>query len=83
MSHDDVLAGIAEALAAVAGIEPADAAPGAAFADLGLDSTAMLAVVVAVEDRFGLLVPDDEWPRLRTVDDLAHPVERPGRITAP
>jgi acyl carrier protein len=80
MSHDDVHAGIAEALAAVAGIDPADAAPGAAFADLGLDSMTMLAVVVAVEDRFGLLVPDDAWPRFRTVDDLARHVEQAGRL---
>ena len=45
--------------------------PETSFADdLDIDSMTMLEVIVALEDRFGLLIPDDEWSRFSTVADL-------------
>jgi acyl carrier protein len=70
MSRSDVTTGIVDVLGAVAGIDPSDATPVKAFDELGIDSMTMLEVVVATEERFGLLIPDDEWPRFRTIDDL-------------
>jgi acyl carrier protein len=64
MGQDDVLAALAEVLADVADIDPADVTPGARFDDLGIDSLTLVDVVVAVEDRFGLVIPDDDWARL-------------------
>jgi len=73
MGQDDMLAALAELLADVARFDPADVTPRARFDDLGIDSLTMVDVVVAVEDRFGLVIPDDEWAHFETVGDaLAH-----------
>jgi acyl carrier protein len=39
----------------------------------------MLEAIVALEDRFGLLIPD-EWSRFSTVDDLVAHLERAGVV---
>jgi acyl carrier protein len=41
----------------------------------------MVEVVVAAEDRFGVLVPDDEWARFTTVGDALRYLEQ--STTAP
>jgi acyl carrier protein len=77
MSPDDVLAGLADVLTTVAGVDPADVTPDKAIADdLGIDSLTMVDVVVSAEDRFGLLIPDDDWARFRTVADAADYIAR-------
>jgi len=67
VGQDDVLAALAEILADVARIDPADVTHQARFDDLGIDSLTMVDAVVALEDRFGLVIPDDEWARFATV----------------
>ena len=76
MHQEEVLAGITEILGSVAGVSRADITPGTPFADLGIDSLMMVEVVVATEDRFGLLINDDDWPRFKTVLDAAGYVSR-------
>jgi acyl carrier protein len=76
MSPDEVLSGLAEILGAVAGVRPADVTPDVSFADLGVDSLAMVEIVVAAEDRFGLLIDDDHWARFRLVGDAVRSIER-------
>jgi acyl carrier protein len=76
MSQSETLAAVTEVLGAVASIEPSDVAPETTFAELGLDSLATLEVIVAAEDRFGLLIPDDEWARFRTVGDAVEYIEQ-------
>ena len=39
----------------------------------------MVDVVVAAEDRFGLVIPDDAWPRFSTVGDPVAHLERARR----
>jgi acyl carrier protein len=80
MAHDDTLAALAEILADVARIDPADVTPRARFDDLGIDSLAMVDVVVAVEDRFGLVIPDDDWARFETVGDASAHLQRAARL---
>jgi len=75
MYQSETLAGVIEVLGAVASIDPTDVAPEKTFAELGLDSLATLEVVVAIEDRFGQLIPDDEWGRFRTVGDVVDYLE--------
>lgn len=81
MAHDDTLAALAEILAGVARIDPADVTPRARFDDLGIDSLTLVDVVVAVEDRFGLVIPDDEWARFETVGDASAHVQRAARLS--
>jgi acyl carrier protein len=73
MGPDDMLAALVAVLVDVARIDPSDVTPQARFDDLGIDSFTMVDVVVAVEDRFGMVIPDDEWARFESVGDaLAH-----------
>ena len=81
MVQDDVLGDVATTLAALAGIDPSQATPERSFTDLGIDSMTMLEIIVALEDRFGLLIPDDEWSGFSTVGDLVAHLERAGVIT--
>ena len=77
--QDEILADIAAVLSSVSGVDPADVTPEKSFTgDLGVDSMTMLEAVVALEDRFGLLIADDDWPQFSTVGDLVSYLERAG-----
>ena len=70
MRHDEVLSGIAKVLGDVADVPAADVTPDARFGeDLGIDSLTLVELVVAIEDRFGQVIPDDDWSRFATVGD--------------
>ena len=43
--------------------------------DLGADSLDVVEILMAVEDSFGVVVPDDDIPSLKTVRDIATYVE--------
>ena len=63
------LEGLAEIVNEVAGT-PADITPEKSFTDdLDIDSLSMVEVVMAVEDKFGVNIPDDEVKNLKTVGD--------------
>jgi acyl carrier protein len=76
MPPDQVLAAMTEILGGVAGIDQADITPETSLSDLGIDSLMMVEVVVAAEDRFGLLIDDDDWPRFKTVLDATRYIGR-------
>ena len=77
MPPDTVLTGLTEVLGDVAGVDPADVTPEARFGhDLGIDSLTLVEVVVAAEDRFGLLINDDDWPRFKTVLDATRYIDQ-------
>jgi acyl carrier protein len=81
MREDDILAGVTEALGSVTGVDPADVTPTARFEeDLGVDSLTLVDLVVAVEDRFGLVIPDEEWARFVTVDDAIRYLRRAAQL---
>ena len=60
---------------------PADAASDVHLVrELGVDSLALLEFVARLEYRYGLSVPDADWPLLGTLDEVAaYVVERVGR----
>jgi acyl carrier protein len=78
MPQDQVLAAMTEIVGGVTGISRADITPETPLADLGIDSLTMVEVVVAAEDRFGLLINDDDWPRFKTVLDAARYIGQAG-----
>jgi acyl carrier protein len=79
MSQTDLLPEIATVLSSVAGVDRATVTPEASFThDLGIDSMTTVEVVVAAEDRFGVLIPDSEWSQFSTVGDLLAHLEAAG-----
>jgi acyl carrier protein len=81
MPQNEVLADLTEVLGGVAGVDPADVRLDARFADdLGLDSLTMVDVIVAAEDRFGLVILDDDWARFVTVGDAVAYLEEAARL---
>jgi acyl carrier protein len=76
---EDVLAGLAEILEEVAGVEPADVTPEKTFIDdLDVDSLSMVEVVVAAEEKFGVKIPDDDVKTLKTVGDAVSYIQKAG-----
>jgi acyl carrier protein len=76
MSREETVAGLAEILEEVAGVNPDDVAEGKSFTeDLDVDSLSMVEVVVAAEEKFGVKIPDDEVPNLKTVGDAVSYIE--------
>jgi len=79
MSQTDVLAGLAEILEEVAGVDPADVTPEKTFIDdLDVDSLSMVEVAMAAEEKFGVKIPDDELPKLKTVGDAVSYIQNNG-----
>lgn len=68
--------GLAEILEEVAGVLPADVAPEKSFADdLDVDSLSMVEIATAVEDKWGVAIPDDELANIKTVGDAMKFIE--------
>ncbi len=69
MTQDEVLTGVAEVLGRIAKVDPVNVGAEQTFADLGIDSVTMVDVVVAAEDRFGVMLLDDDWSQFTNVGD--------------
>lgn len=73
MSQEDVLAGLASIVNEVAGIPAESVQLEKSFVDdLDVDSLAMVEVVMACEDKFGVTIPDSEVKNLKTVGDAVN-----------
>jgi len=57
------------------GIEPSALDPQASMREKGLDSLALVEFIFAIEDRFGITMPDDD-PNIDTLAELAAVVDR-------
>jgi acyl carrier protein len=69
-SADEIRAGLASILEEVADVKAEDVADDKSFTDdLDVDSLSMVEVAMAAEDKFGVKIPDDELPKLKTVGD--------------
>jgi acyl carrier protein len=72
-SADEIRAGLAEILNEVADVDPADVTDDKTFVDdLDVDSLSMVEVAMAAEEKFGVTIPDDELPKLKTVGDAVN-----------
>ncbi|MCE4266282.1 acyl carrier protein [Rhodococcus globerulus] len=66
-TQDDIIAGLAEIIEEVTGIEPSEISLGKSFVDdLGIDSLSM----VETEDKYNVKIPDADLMGLRTVGDV-------------
>jgi acyl carrier protein len=76
MTRDEIIAGLAEILEEVAGVNPDDVAEEKSFTDeLDVDSLSMVEVVVAAEEKFSVKIPDSEVQNLKTVGDAVRYIE--------
>lgn len=70
-TEQEILEAVAGFVAEETGTAPGTVTLGQSLADdLHLNSLAVWSVVVNVEDRFGIRIPDDQFGSLRTVGDV-------------
>jgi acyl carrier protein len=75
-STEEIRAGLAEILNEVADVAAADVTDEKSFTDdLDVDSLSMVEVAMAAEEKFGVKIPDDELPNLKTVGDAVRYIE--------
>ncbi len=76
-STEEIRTGLGEILEEVAGVLPADATMDKSFTDdLDVDSLSMVEIATAVEDKFGVVIPDDELANIKTVGDAVTFIEK-------
>jgi acyl carrier protein len=76
-STEEILAGLAEILNEVADVAPEDVTVEKSFTDdLDVDSLSMVEVAMAAEEKFGVKIPDEELPNLKTVGDAVSYIEK-------
>ena len=77
VSQEEIIAGIAEIIEEVTGIEPSEVTPEKSFVDdLDIDSLSMVEIAVAAQDKFGVELPDDQLKDLKTVQDVINYVHK-------
>jgi len=70
MASNELLGDVAATLAAIGGVDPAEVTPDRSLRDLDIDSMALVEIVVSLEDRFGLIIPDNAWSHFTTIGDV-------------
>ena len=77
VSQQEIIAGLAEIIEEVTGIEPSEVTPEKSFVDdLDIDSLSMVGIAVAAQDKFGVEIPDDQLKDLKTVQDVINYVSK-------
>jgi acyl carrier protein len=70
---EEIRAELAEIVNEVTGIPADDVQLDKSFTDdLDVDSLSMVEVAMAAEEKFGVKIPDDELPKLKTVGDAVN-----------
>jgi acyl carrier protein len=76
---EEIREGLASILEEVADVSPGDVSDEKSFVDdLDVDSLSMVEVAMAAEEKFGVKIPDDELPKLKTVGDAVKYIESNG-----
>ncbi|MVU80572.1 acyl carrier protein [Nocardia sp. ET3-3] len=76
-TQEDIVAGIAEIVEEITGIEAAEVTFEKHFVDdLDIDSLSLVEIAVQLEDKYGVKVPDEDLSRLRTVGDAVTYVQK-------
>jgi acyl carrier protein len=76
-SQEQLIAGIAEIIEEVTGIEPSEVTMEKSFVDdLDIDSLSMVEIAVQTEDKYGVKIPDEDLANLRTVGDAVGYIQK-------
>ena len=77
VNQEEIIAGIAEIIEEVTGIEPSEVTPEKSFVDdLDIDSLSMVEIAVQTEDKYGVKIPDEDLAGLRTVGDVVSYIQK-------
>ena len=80
MTEHEIFTGFAETLEEFSGIHADEVVPEAHLADdLDIDSLSLIEIVVSVQDKFGIEIPDNDLKYLKTVSDVVGYVQRAQR----
>ena len=75
-SEQEIVAGLGEIVNEIVGLPAEDVTPDKSFTDdLDIDSLAMVEIVVAAEERYGVKIPDSEVTKLKTVGDAVNYIQ--------
>lgn len=73
----DIVAGLAEIVEEVTGVEQAEVTLDKSFVDdLDVDSLSMVEIAVQTEDKYGIEIPDERMKGMRTVRDVVDYIKR-------
>ncbi|APB00341.1 meromycolate extension acyl carrier protein AcpM [Nocardia seriolae] len=76
-TQEEIVAGIAEIIEEVTGIEAAEVTIDKSFVtDLDIDSLSLVEIAVQLEDKYTVKVPDEDLASLRTVGDAVAYVQQ-------
>ncbi|GAB05666.1 acyl carrier protein [Gordonia amarae] len=76
-TQEELIAGIAEIVEEVTGIEPSEVTLEKSFVDdLDIDSLSMVEIAVQTEDKYGVKIPDEDLAGLRTVGDAVAYIQK-------
>lgn len=77
VSQEEIIAGLAEIIEEVTGIEPSEITLEKSFVDdLDIDSLSMVEIAVQTEDKYGVKIPDEDLAGLRTVGDVVTYIQK-------
>jgi acyl carrier protein len=76
-AQEEIIAGLAEIIEEVTGIEPSEVTVDKSFVDdLDIDSLSMVEIAVQTEDKYGVKIPDEDLAGLRTVGDAVSYIQK-------
>jgi acyl carrier protein len=76
-TQEELIAGLAEIIEEVTGIEPSEVTVEKSFVDdLDIDSLSMVEIAVQTEDKYGVKIPDEDLASLRTVGDAVNYIQK-------
>ncbi|MFD3812279.1 meromycolate extension acyl carrier protein AcpM [Rhodococcus sp. NPDC058639] len=76
-TQEEIIAGLAEIIEEVTGIEPSEVSVDKSFVDdLDIDSLSMVEIAVQTEDKYGVKIPDEDLASLRTVGDAVNYIQK-------
>jgi acyl carrier protein len=76
MEHDEIMDKVKSVIVEQLNVEEDDVTEDAAFVDdLGADSLDIVELVMALEDKFGISIPDEQAEKIKTVGDAISFIE--------
>lgn len=76
MPPEELTSRVIAVLAQTQRLDPARVTPESTFEDLGIDSLDGINIAFALENEFGIDIPDDALPSLRSVRDVCAGVQK-------